>query len=498
LSLTVTNRGNLLLQDVQVSLALPESMSIDNAAASQHIGYMGVGETKTVKFPVFVNKKTENKNYQIAAKMTALNKGAPASFERTFYVPVFGGEEEKEIKASDISVTGIILPAEVKAGEEFTMDFRIENNGESKLEDVKIDVAPEAGVVNKTKNVFVEPVLEPGASKAYSVTFFSDEKAEQKSYPIKITVTAGTGEKPAAVSQYGSVFLRKTDAVSNIKTPKLIVDNYNYGGGSIRAGDSFGLSLSLYNTSEKNIRNIKVTVTAETGAIVPSGGSNAFFIDNIPSKDRVSKNLTMAASPTAEQKTTSLTVTMAYEDGSGNEFTSADVIAIPVIQKTSLTVDDVMSNGSGIYVGTQTSLSVRFYNTGKTQLRNLRILAEGNFEPVDVASYYAGNMESGASDSYEFAFVPTEEGALEGSVIFTFEDPSGNGQRQEQGFSFPVSEQMEEPDMGLDMPIQPESPFGGKLPYIIGGAAVAVILAALLLRRFLKRWKLDREMEIDE
>ncbi|MDR2133243.1 MAG: hypothetical protein LBP30_07860, partial [Clostridiales Family XIII bacterium] len=61
LVVTVTNRGNIMLQDVQVTLALPDVMSLENSVAVQYVGYMGVSESKTVKFPVRVDKKAENK-----------------------------------------------------------------------------------------------------------------------------------------------------------------------------------------------------------------------------------------------------------------------------------------------------------------------------------------------------------------------------------------------------------------------------------------------------
>jgi hypothetical protein len=493
--ITVTNRGNVMLQDVQISLALPDIMSLDNSLAVQYAGYLGVGESRTVKFPIYVDKKAENRNYSISVKTSGLSKGAPAAFDRAIYLPVTGGEEKTS--GNDIEISNISLPAETGAGDEFTMTFSVGNIGKSVAEDLRIEVTPEEGVVNKTKNVFIEAEMKAGESKNYSVTFFSDKtEAKRKSYQIRISATVGAGEGAAFASQYAGIFLNRDASAGDIKNPQLIVDNYSYGREYVKAGENFNLTLSLNNTGSRDIMNIKVSLSAESGAFVPVGSSNSFFIEQMVSKESVSKSLTMAANPNAEQMTTALNVAMTYEDGEGGVFQAADVISIPVIQETSLTIDDVIAPPE-LYPGMQSGLDVRFYNTGKTQLRNLRVTAEGNFDTTESTSYYAGNMASGANDRYSFSFIPREEGSLDGKLIFTYDDPSGNKQTLEKEFSFPVLApmQMDDPSLQGDMPEEPKS----RTPLYIGiFAAVAAIAALIALRRFLKRRKLHREMEIDE
>jgi uncharacterized repeat protein (TIGR01451 family) len=495
LSVTVTNRGNIMLQDVQVTLALPEIMSLDNSVAVQYVGYLGVAESKTMKFPILTEKKVENKNYAVSVKTSGLSKGSAVAFDRAVYIPVTGGEEKTE--SGDIEIGDISLPAEAEAGAEFVMSFSVENKGKGDAENLKIEVLPEEGLINKTKNVFIEALLLPGESKSYSVTFFSDkEKVTSKSYPIRIAATLGAGEGSLSASQYAGIFLTKEQSADAIKNPQLLVDNYSYGADSVKAGERFNLTVSLYNTGQKELLNIKISLSAESGVFVPVGSSNAFFIERMEAKERVQKSLTMAADPNAEQKTTALNVAMTYEDGEGGVFQAADTIAIPVMQDTSLTVDDIIGPPE-LYPGMQSGLDVRFYNTGKTQLRNLRVVAEGNFDATESTSYYAGNMASGANDRYSFGFIPREEGPLEGKLVFTYDDPSGDTQTVEKEFSFRVLPPME--DTGEFMPEEMPEEQGSKLPLYVGGAAAVLLIAALLvLRRFLKLRKLRRETEIDE
>jgi uncharacterized repeat protein (TIGR01451 family) len=495
LSITVTNRGNIMLQDVQVTLSLPEIMTLDNSVAVQYVSYLGVGESKTIKFPILVEKKVENKNYAITVKTSGLSKGNAAAFDRAVYLPVTGGEEKTA--NGDIEIDDISLPAEAEAGAEFTMHFSVTNKGEGDAENVKIEVLPEEGLVNRTKNVFIESVLKPGESKSYAVTFFSDkEKATRKSYSIRVAATVGSGEGALSASQYAGIFLTKEQTEDSIKNPQLLVDNYSYGADHVKAGERFNLTISLYNTGQRELVNIKVSLSADAGAFVPVGSSNAFFIERMDAKERVQRSLTMATNPNAEQMTTALNVAMTYEDGEGGVFQATDTIAIPVMQETSLTIDDIIAPPE-LYPGMQSGLDVRFYNTGKTQLRNLRVVAEGNFDTTESTSYYAGNMASGANDRYNFSFIPREEGTLDGKIVFTYDDPSGDMQTVEKEFSFQVMPPME--DMGGFMPDEAiEEPKSRTPLYVGGGAAVLLLVALIGLRRFLKRRKMRREIEIDE
>ncbi len=313
---------------------------------------------------------------------------------------------------------------------------------------------------------------------------------------MKISLSSSTQtESTDAVIQYASVFV---SGAGSEKTPQLMVDSYSYGGTFVQAGDEFLLELSLYNTSGAHtISNIKVTVNAEDGAIIPVNSSNSFYIDRLGKKERINQVMYLSVKPGAEQKTTPMTVKMSYEDSAGNPFTSEDIISIPVMQETRLEVDDVIAPPE-LYAGMQTGVSVQFYNTGKTTLNNLRITAEGDFDTPESTSYFVGNMESGKSDSYDFSFIPRNGGTLEGKIIFSYEDASGDVQILERPFSFQVMGEMPVFDEGM-MPENMGKPGGGsKTPWIVLGILGPLAAGGIIAWRKIRKKKMHREMEIDE
>lgn len=298
------------------------------------------------------------------------------------------------------------------------------------------------------------------------------------------------------MQQYTGVYV-KNMGTDSIKTPLLMVSNYSYGGSYVQAGDEFRLDLGLQNTSSAHtLRNIKVTLDSPDGTFIPVRSSNSFFIDQVDKNGTVNQSMYLSVKPDAEQKTTSINVSMSYEDTEGNAFTATDVISIPVMQDTRLIVDDIITQPE-LYVGMPNGVSVDFYNMGRTKLHNLRINAEGDFDTMESNSYYVGNMEPGTTDSYDFSFIPRETGTMSGKIIFTYEDASGHQQVYEKEFQFQI----------MDMPVWNEEPWppeempteGGSIPWLPIGIGTAVVIAAAIffIRRHRKK-KINEEMEINE
>lgn len=492
LMIEVQNFGNTVVKNAEIALTLPEGLSIYNASNSASLGSISEGSSREVSFPISVSDDAESKTYAITAKLTGLNytNGAVSS-EKTFYIPVNGSG----VSVKNAEITNISVPSDVGGGDAFTLSFTVENNNSADLKNVKVDVEIPDGLLNKSRNTFIESSIPAGSSKDYSVTLFAADGGKDKTYTLKISLSsAGSTEGTSAVTQYASVYV---GGAGSEKTPQLMVDSYSYGGTFVQAGDEFLLELELLNTSgSRGISNIKVTISSEDGAIIPADNSNSFYIEKLGKKERISKALMLSVKPAAEQKTTPLTVDMSYEDGSGNAFTSKDIISIPVMQETRLEVDDVIAPPE-LYAGMQSGVSVQFYNMGKTTLNNLRVTAEGDFDTPESTSYFVGNMESGKSDTYDFSFIPRKGGTMEGKIIFTYEDAAGDQQILERPFSFEIQAEMPVFDEGMP-PEDAAAKGGGKALWITLGALVVLAVAGAFVWRKIRKKKLHREMEIDE
>lgn len=490
------NRGGVYLRDLTAELSTPDGITIHNSSATANLGYLNIGERKNYSFPLKVDASAENTNYPIhmtvKAKVMKNGEVEERTFEDTFYISVIGGNSGLATK--NLVIGNVKAPAQVESETDFTLSFTVNNNGTTAADHLKIEAELPSGILNKTTSTFVENSLGAGQSKVYQITLMATNESKDTTYPIKISVSALEDAAASTVMQYTSIYVKSKGGAGNVSTPRLMVDTYDYGGGYVKAGEEFTLNVGLMNTSAKTLGNIKVTVDGGS-TFVPVGSSNAFFVDSIEAKGHFAKALRLRASNTVEQNMATLSVHMDYEDLDGSAFSADDTISIPLVQDTRLEINDVAAPWE-CYVGSQGSSNVEFYNMGKTTLNNLRVTAEGNFDTMESNSYYVGNMSSGSTDDFSFSFIPREAGPMEGKVIFTFEDASGQEQIIEKTFVFEAMEMPVWDETMMDVPMEePKS----EVPWnIIAAAAAVAVVAGLVIRKKHKKKKMHEQLEMNE
>lgn len=495
LTIMLHNFGNSVIKNGMVKLTLPEGLSIYNNSNQANIGYLGSGSKYTVEFPITVEKGTASKNYPIEVVVSGQDfMRGDVKASQTIYIPVNGSDKE-DIK-NDISIVNVSMPETALAKTVIPLGFSVKNSGSSSLRGIKITAEQSEGLLNKSRNIFIAN-FKPGETKNFSVNYYAPPIKEDKSYSVKITaqLADSTDKNPVTVSEYATVNVPSGEGSDDgTKKPQLMVDNYSYGGTAVQAGSKFILNLGIMNTSSKRLSNIKVSLTDEGGVFVPAGGSNSFFIDSIGGKAHYTKSVAFNVKPQAEQKTMAITVKMTYEAGEGDPLESSDIISVPVTQKTKLFVDEFIPPQEA-YVGMPVSCELQFYNMGKTVLSNVKVNCDGNFDVAQSNSYYAGNVESGKSDTYSFSVIPKEEGKVTGTVSFTFEDVEGEAQLIEVPFEF---EAMEQPPMDDGMGAEPKEE--KKIPWslIIAAIVLTILVATFVAFKKIRKKKLDKALELDD
>jgi len=482
------NRGDTAIRSAEFTIELPEGMSVFNASTTSYVGTISIGQSVGRTFSVMVYDDLEGgRAYPVKIKVTGLDRGNNAvNLERTFYIPVTGTGSGL---TRDIVIENIGYPEEASVDQDFELTFSVRNTGSQSIRNIKAYAEIPEGLLNKSNSTFVIDSLGPSETQTFSI-ILSAREGSSRSYPIKIAVEPLSGATGSEVVRYAGIFV---SGGGEARTPQLIVSHYSYGGGSVMAGKEFLLNLGLFNTSGRELTNIKVTIFSDDGTFVPVDSSNSFFINSIGGGSHYSKSLVLAAKPSAEQKTTAITVKMSYEDSTGGAFTADDTISIPVMQVMRLSVDEIIPPYE-CYVGSPGASTVQFYNMGKTTLNNLMINAEGDFDVMESNSYYVGNMEGGNSDSYTFIFIPRQVGPMEGKVIFTYENIDGDQIVYEVPFVFNV----------MDMPVwddyMPDYAPQGRTPWalIIFGMAVVAAVLGIVIWRKIRKAKLSKMLEIQE
>ena len=139
------------------------------------------------------------------------------------------------------------------------------------------------------------------------------------------------------------------------------------------------------------------------------------------------------------------------------------------------------------YVGDSIYCSVSYVNKGKSTIYNLSIAVEGTGFTTADTNTYIGNVEAGSGDSFSPTLNTSEAGPVEGKIIFTYEDASGNQSTIEKPFSTTVQEMDwgdDSGDMTPDEPVDTNTglPLWGKIAIIAGCVIAAGVIVVVVIK----------------
>lgn len=508
--LTVENQGSLDAKDIRFTLdgLTGEGFIISSGTNSQYQKKLSGGGVGYIVFKLKSSKNIPRGNHGLDLKMTYKDT-LGQSYEDTqkFFLSL-----DNNSKGSNIVIENILYPSDtIRPGKDFTIGFDVKNLGDTIANNVKVSVeSSDPAIIPKTASIKKLNTLEAGKSANFTFVLSPTAEATTKNYPINITVEyedeLNAGKEKSVVTQYVGVYVEKIDKGegANKGKPKLIIDQYSFEPALAKAGENFTMNLSFFNTNaKKTVKNIKISLvvdekTEETGNVfTPVGSSNTFYIDSIPPKGRVGKTITMFTVPDAKAKSYNITANFEYEDTEGQEYTATELIGVPVVQQSKLEIGEI-SIPTENYVGQPIPVMVEFYNMGKVTLYNTMVSLEGDFQ-TENGNYYVGNFESGNSETFEGTIIPDSPGEIKGTLVFSYDDTSGEHVEIRKDFKLNVEEAppMDEfpddmnPDMNQSKGILKSKKFWIILAIIVGGGIGGI--------KFYKNRKKKKEgMALDE
>lgn len=335
-----------------------------------------------------------------------------------------------------------------------------------------------------------------------TTSFLIEEKDEIVEETATVDFTFEDDNK-ATVTQSLQVYLGTGGASTSAgKTPWVIVKKYTLSSQQVFAGNRVVLSLFIENTNPKPVKNLKLSLGVirveddKVGGTVfsPVNSSNTFFIENIAGKSVIRKDVELFVDPNAGAKTYIAPLNIVYEDERGKQLVVEELINIPVIQNAMLEVL-ALEYPKESPVGEMINIASEFVNVGKVDLGNFRVNIEGDFEK-DSTLYYVGNLEKGVSDYYQGRIIPTEEGLLQGTVVYTYLDAGNKEINVRKDFEINITPMMDpEPmpgDMGDGYPGGPGSEGPKKINWILVLLGVAVLAQGFVIFK-MKRKKTEED-----
>ena len=347
---------------------------------------------------------------------------------------------------------------------------------------------------------------------SYTLTFRTEPDGDlyKETYSYYIKINNPAMDDPKAEEE-------KTSQEWNANTAtkaRLIVDSYRLEPEKVYAGDTFALVLDLKNASEDiPATNILLTFVSETtedksAIFATDNGANSVVINSLPAGSTTQVRMIYTAKAGVDQGSYKITIKEKYDSPEYKNAEEEVSVDVPVYQYARLSTSSFEVMPSSLEVGSESNVMFGINNTGKVTLYNVSV--KFTADSIKENNAYIGNIKPGSTGNVDVMLsaiaATTDDGTVKAEI--SYEDEYGNVSTETKEFELFVTEAME--DMGMDgmydpsmMGDMPEDEGGimdllqKNLVAVIGGAAIAVLLAVFGIRRYRKK-KLEKETMTDD
>lgn len=343
-------------------------------------------------------------------------------------LPAFAqGESQPRVMITDYSVGG-----ELKAGEKTKISVTLTNMSKTaSVKNMKITFSEASGDLAPTgrSSGYVE-ALGCRKSCTWELEVAASENARDGVHTVSISCEYETSQGQAGSSTDSfcvnvSGKKQTSEQTEGGSKPYLMVTDYELESGSIIPGESRKVSVCIKNTNpSKAVSNIKLSLTEESGEIIPEGTGTA-YVAKIGAGETYTWSIALTAANTAETGEHIIKLDMEYESGSNSQFTASDVLRLPVKQSARLDYSGAQLPAKTVQ-GETVTLTLNLMNTGKSKLYNCMISC--NFDFLESGgSVLVGEIPSGESKSGSINLRVSSEnlGKACGTVKITYEDDFG-------------------------------------------------------------------------
>ena len=455
----LANVGDGKATDIKVSCEGFEDTGIlpGSNGTTQKISSMDPNSQKKLTFPIKVsqNAVTGAKKLTISVSYKAQKDATGYETEtESFYVQVQGKKAEEmktNIKTPKLLISNVKQSVKAPvAGKQLVLSFCLKNVGQRAAKN--ITVTP-TGLTNMTftplddnPSVYVK-ALNVGESKVIRLRYRLSNQIEKglSSIDYAIAFKDGNGTDYTNTAKlYIKNIQAKKDKASN-GVPKLIIQKYTTGNGSVKAGEEFTFAFDVANTHNSlSADNIKVTITSDdAGTFSVAKGSNSFYISTIGAKKVVHKEIPIKVKADCTSKAYPLKLGFEYEyegmekpkDTLTSGLTVSETLSIQVEEDSRPALANILPGTYGELIsGEINSVSFDFNNHGKSPLYNVEVTIKGDFKATK-ESLFIGTVEAGAGGSHEMEITPTVEGKATGVMTVTYEDSNGKKGKIKQRFT---------------------------------------------------------------
>ena len=453
LELAIANIGDGTATDARISLTGFKSseITLNESLVTKSLGDIASGGNAAVTYSLKAAKELESGSYPLNVEVKyKLPDGTEGIMSDIAYINIMRPPDTN----SNLQLVGISQDiSNPGTANIIRVTLTVQNKGDTAAEDVSISLGGLSSSSFTLSGDFGDRKLgaiDPDGTAETTVALYVSESLSTGNYPLSVSIRYSDPGAPGAQAGLSEtevyVFVNRPERKDPIEdepdtsVPRVIISRHSISVDNVVAGAPFELSVTLLNTSmNKNIKNLKVTVTDKDGIFIPVEGVNSFYIEGIPIGQTNDIAITLAPKQDAETKSYPISISLDYEDEKNTAYSVTESLSIPVYLPQRLEVSNVnfYDEGTGMAY-----LSFQFINKGKAPLYNMNIRIEGPMNAME-GDYYIGTFGPGQADYFEDSIILQMYGEVAGDVVLEFEDSSG----AQQELRYPISAYVNEPFM---------------------------------------------------
>ena len=232
-----------------------DAFSLRSGLSTKTLTTINRGKKDYIYFELKAAKSLIAGNYELELELSYKDdSGEKIGPESEGFSIQVGSNSEQ---ASSLLLQNISYPtAPLGQNKEVKVLFEIRNQGQSVAKDVVINAESldTSGLVPKSLSTAKIDAIAPGEVVKLQFLFLTAPNASTSNYPINITVDYTddlvSPDPREPISQMIGVFVNAPNEDANLSTPKLIIDKYSFNPTIVKAGQTFDMFLSFYNTNK--------------------------------------------------------------------------------------------------------------------------------------------------------------------------------------------------------------------------------------------------------
>lgn len=436
-TLPLKNNSLYYARNIVVTPVLDDSVPITIEAMnpSQTLDSLQSKESKSVKFTFKIAHGATPKTYPIKFNLQYYNSsGDYFSTTETGYLKTLEGSQLPRLDLKSVSTN----PSPVLPGKDFKLDIALENNGAMSAKNVTVTLLglknDGASIIGNT-NKKTQSVIYSGNSAVFSFNLFASSKIETGANSLKVKVDY--------FDNYGSAYSDEIEFFYNVVSENshtnIELKNIVSPKSTLSPGDSAPVSFDIANTGSSDVRNIKVTVSADKELIPRT--QNTIIIPLLKKGESKNVLFQLYVSDEATTKNYAVSLNVEYDaivDGTVNKQTVMQYVGLNVQNATGksvprLIIDNYSVNPEIVNAGQPFTLNLSILNTSKSStISNVKVTLtsdDGTFTTVNSNSFYVDSIAPKGKVQKQVSFTSKSDAAPKQymiSINYEYEDEKGN------------------------------------------------------------------------